>query len=132
VYDLQAGTPRFENGVAFLNGVHDKAVLVKKLLDADDEVLCLALSADSKKLACGGCDRLVIVWDLSSGVAAAKLEQTIENHADWVFGVAFAADGKHLLTCSRDKTAKVWDLSTRESVLTFPEHQNPVYSVAVK
>jgi WD40 repeat protein len=61
----------------------------------------------------------------------AKLDQSIENHADWVFGVVFAADGKHLLTCSRDKTAKVWDLSTRESVLTFPDHQSPVYGVAV-
>ena len=66
------------------------------------------------------------------GYDKAKLEQSIENHADWVFGVAFAPDGKHLLTCSRDKTAKVWDLETKESVLTFPDHQNTVYGVAVK
>src|SRR5204863_2156154 len=112
-------------------GVNDPKVLVKKLLEADDEVLCLALSADGKKLASGGSnDRMVNVWDLSGGVAEAKLEQTIENHADWVFGVAFAPDGKHLLTCSRDKTAKVWDLGTKESVLTFPDHQNTVYAVA--
>ena len=44
----------------------------------------------------------------------------------------YAPDGKHLLTCSRDKTAKVWDLSTKESVLTFPDHQNSVFGVAVK
>jgi WD40 repeat protein len=74
----------------------------------------------------------VNVWDLTPGYKQAKLEQTIENHADWVFGVAFANDGKHLLTCSRDKTAKVWDLAAKESVLTFPDHQNPVYGVAVK
>src|SRR5205807_7896883 len=79
----------------------------------------------------GGCDRLVQVWDLSGGYAGAKLEQTIENHADWVFGVSLAADGQHLLTCSRDKTAKVWDLKTKESVVTFPAHQNPVYGVTV-
>jgi WD40 repeat protein len=105
--------------------------LVKELLETDDSVLCLAVSADGKKLAAGGCDRLVRVWDLSPGYANAKLEQTIENHADWVFGVAFAPDGKHLLTASRDKTAKVWDLATKESVLTFPDHQNTAYSVAV-
>ena len=95
-------------------------------------MLCLALSADGKKLAAGGCDRLVRVWDLSPGYAAAKLEQTIENHADWVFGVAFSPDGKALLTCSRDKTAKVWDLEKKESLMTFPDHQNGVYGVAVK
>jgi WD40 repeat protein len=130
VYDLNAGTPKVVNGVAYLDGVHDKAVMVKQLLDADDEVLCLALSADGKKLASGGCDRLVNVWDISGGVGAAKLTQTIENHADWVFGVAFSPDGKHLLTGSRDKTAKVWDLVAKESVLTFPDHQNTVYAVA--
>src|SRR5207249_1872627 len=97
-----------------------------QLLESDDSALCLALSADGKRLASGGCDRLINVWTLAPGYANDKPEQTIENHADWVFGLAFAADGKHLFSCSRDKTAKVWDLATRESVLTFPEHQNAV------
>jgi WD40 repeat protein len=72
------------------------------------------------------------VWDIAQGWQKAKLEQSIENHADWVFGVAFSPDGKHLMTASRDKTAKVWDLAAKESVLTFPDHQNGVYAVAVK
>src|SRR5205823_1389726 len=84
------------------------------------------------RLASGGCDRLVHVWNLGSGSSQAQLEQSIENHADWVFGVAFAPDGKHLLTASRDKTAKVWDLAARESVATFPDHQAGVYAVAAR
>jgi WD40 repeat protein len=131
IYNINAGTVRAENGVAILDGVHNPAVMVKELLETDDSVLCLGISADGKKLAAGGCDRLVRVWDLSPGYANVKLDQTIENHADWVFSVAFAPDGKHLLTASRDKTAKVWDLTTKESVLTFPDHQNTVYSIAV-
>jgi WD40 repeat protein len=132
IYDLAGGSPKTENGVAILDGVNDKGVMIKQLLDADDEVWCLAITADGKKLASGGCDRIVNVWDLSGGYTNAKLEQSIENHADWVMGVAFAADGKHLFTASRDKTAKVWDLATKESVVTFPDHQNNVYGVAVK
>jgi hypothetical protein len=132
IYDLQGGTPKMENGVAVLDGVNDKGVLVKQLLEADDSVLCLAVSADGKKLASGGCDRLVNVWDLTPGYANAKLLYSIENHADWVFGVAFAPDGNHLLTCSRDKTAKVWDLEKKESLQTFPDHQNTVYGVTAK
>ncbi len=131
IYDVNGGTPKIEDGVTILDGVNDKGVFVKQLLEADDEVTCLALSPDGKKLASGGCDRLVNVWDISSGIASATLEQTIENHADWVYGVAFSPDGKELFTCSRDKTAKVWDLAAKESLLTFPEHQGGLNGVAV-
>ena len=132
VYDINAGMAKDVDGVQVVDGVNDKAVLIKELTDSDDAILCLSISPDGKRLASGGCDRLVRVWDISNGIAEAKLEQTSENHADWVFGVSLAGDGKHLVTCSRDKTAKVWDLVAKESVLTFPGHQQPVYGVYVK
>jgi WD40 repeat protein/mono/diheme cytochrome c family protein len=134
VYNINAPGKQ-EGGITYLDGVNDTNVMVKQLvgpLDSDDEVLCLAISPDGKKLGAGGCDRLVRVWDISGGVQGAKPIATIENHADWVFGISFAGDGKHLFTCSRDKTAKVWDLVARESVLTFPDHQNTVYGVLAK
>ena len=131
VYD-PAAKGKTEDGVEWLDGVTDPKVMVKSLLDVEDSVLCLATTPDGKTLAAGGCDRAVRVWDLSGGVAGAKLEQTVENHADWVLGTALSADGKYLVTAGRDKTAKVWDLKAKESVVTFPEHQNIVYGVAVK
>ena len=132
IYDLNAPAASLDGGVAVLNGITDPRVLIRRLLEADDEVECLSLSADGKKIAAGGCDRLIQVWDLSAGIAQAKLTDTIENHADWVFGVAFFADGNRLASASRDKTAKVWDLKAKESVATFPEHQSPVFGVVVK
>ncbi|QJW93431.1 c-type cytochrome domain-containing protein [Frigoriglobus tundricola] len=131
VYDLKA-KGKTEGDVEVLDGVNDQAVLVKHLFDVEDSVLCLAITPDGKTLAAGGCDRAVRVFDLSEGVDKAKLTQTVENHADWVLGCALSADGKYLVTAGRDKTAKVWDLKAKESVVTFPEHQNIVYAVAVK
>ena len=46
IYDINGGAPRVENGVAILDGVNDKGVMIAQLLDSDDEVLCLAASAD--------------------------------------------------------------------------------------
>ncbi|HET6575406.1 MAG TPA: c-type cytochrome domain-containing protein [Fimbriiglobus sp.] len=130
VYDITAEGKTVDS-VEYLDGVSDPKVMRKQLLDADDSVLCLAVSPDGETLAAGGCDRTVRVWDLSAGVMKAKLEQTIENHADWVLGVALSADGKYLATAGRDKTAKVWDLKAKESVMTFPGHQSIVYAVAL-
>jgi WD40 repeat protein len=120
--------PRGEGSpVPMWNGTDPQAeVLLRELVQSDDEILCLALSPDGQRLAAGGCDRIVRIWKTADW----SLEQTIENHADWVFGLAFTPDGKYLLSCSRDKTAKVWDLDAKESVLTFPGHQNPVYAIA--
>ena len=86
IYDINAGT----------DGVNDKKVFLKELVQADDSLMALALSADGKKLAAAGCDRIVRVWDLPSG----KLEHSIENHADWVLGLSFSADGKYLASAS--------------------------------
>ena len=127
IYNINAGKPVPHGGVPSIDGVNDKTVFLQELVQTDDSVHAVALSPDGKKLASAGIDRLLRVWDLPSG----KLEHTIENHADWVFGLAFAPDGKHLITGSRDKTAKVWDLGAKESVLTFPDHQNSVYAVAM-
>ncbi|MDB5310223.1 MAG: domain, G-beta repeat [Gemmataceae bacterium] len=131
VFDL-AAKGKTENGVEVLDGVTDPKVMLKQLLDVEDSVLCIAATPDGKFLAAGGCDRAVRVWDLSGGLDKAKLDQTVENHADWVLGVSLTADGKYLVTAGRDKTAKVWDLKAKESVVTFPEHQQIVYGVTVK
>lgn len=130
VFDL-AAKGKTVDGVEVLDGVADPKVMLKQLAESDDSILCLSATPDGKKLAAGGCDRAVRVWDLTDGVLKAKLEQTIENHADWVLGVTLSADGKYLATAGRDKTAKVWDLKAKESVMTFPEHQSIVYAVAL-
>lgn len=132
IYDILKAKGKTEDGVEILDGVNDPKVMLKQLLDVEDSVLCIAASPDGKTLAAGGCDRAVRVWNLADGIDKAKLEQTVENHADWVLGCALTADGKYLVTAGRDKTAKVWDLKGKESVVTFPEHQQIVYGVAVK
>ena len=127
IYDINAGKPKDFGGVPAVDGVHDKTVLLKELIQVEDSILALAVSADGKKLAAGGTDRMVRVWDLATG----KLEHAVENHADWILGVAFTPDGKGLVTASRDKTAKVWDLVNKESLVTFPDHQNIVNNISI-
>src|SRR5204863_7915291 len=87
VYNL-SGNSKMDGGIALLDGVNDKTVFIKELAEADDSILAVAVSADGRKLASGGWDRLVRIWDVSEGVEDAKLLDSIENDADRVLGVA--------------------------------------------
>lgn len=127
IYNIDGGAPKDFGGVPAVDGVNDKSVFVKELLQVEDSILALAVSKDGSKIAAGGTDRMVRVFDVASG----KLEHAIENHADWILGVAFTPDAKAIATASRDKTAKLWDLANKESLLTFPDHQNIVNNVAM-
>ena len=127
IYNIEAGAGKDYGGAPAVDGVNDKAVMLKELLQVEDSVLAMAISKDGKKIAAGGTDRVVRVFDIDSG----KLEHAVENHADWILGIAFTPDAKGLVTGSRDKTAKLWDLANKESLLTFPDHQNIVNNVTM-
>jgi len=127
IYNIDAGTPKDLGGAPMTDGVDDKGVMLKQLVQVDDSILAMAVSKDGAKLAAGGTDRIIRVFDVGSG----KLEHAVENHADWILGLAFTPDAKAIVTGSRDKTAKVWDLANKESLLTFPDHQNIVNNVAM-
>ncbi|MGL4419074.1 MAG: c-type cytochrome domain-containing protein, partial [Gemmataceae bacterium] len=59
--------PSGDAPVAMLDGVNDPKILTRTWLDVEDSVLALALSADGKKLASAGCDRIIRVFDAESG-----------------------------------------------------------------
>ncbi len=131
IYNLNAKPKKDIDGVAILDGVSDKSVLVAEWLRTDDEILTQDLSDDGKTLAAAGCDRLIRVWDVSKGIQNPRLLDSIENHADWVLSVNFSADGRYLVTASRDKSAKVWDLKSKESLVTFPSHGDIVWGAVM-
>jgi WD40 repeat protein len=99
---------------------------VRDLVETQDVVFCVAFSPDSKKIATGGADRTLRIFEVDTG----KLLAQIEDHADWIFGIAFSPDGKRIASASRDKTSKVFDVEKKDSLVTFPAHAQPVYTVS--
>ena len=67
--------------------------------------MSLAFSPDGKRLATGGLEKTVKVWDLETGQEAL----TLRGHEDVVMAVAFSPDGQQLASASMDRTVKVWD-----------------------
>ena len=57
------------------------------------------------RIASGGRDRLVRLWDAATGEELVRLP----GHSDYVYSLAFSPDGKTLVSGSGDTTLRLWD-----------------------
>jgi WD40 repeat protein len=90
------------------------------------EVLCLAVSPDGKRLAAGDADAQVRVWNL----ADRKLVKTIQSHKGRVLAVAFCGDGKRLVTAGHDQSIQIWDVENWKQVMRY-DVGGPVHGLAL-
>src|SRR5439155_9475205 len=88
--------------------------------------LNMAFSPDGKRLAAGGENNLVKVWDVQTG----NVLQALPGHGGDVYTVAFSHDGRWIASGSEDSTVKVWDGRSGELVRTCRGHTGIVTSVA--
>src|SRR5262249_42904600 len=96
------------------------------------QVECVAISRDGRRLASGGEDKTVRVWDATTG----REILVLRGHTDRCECLAFSPDGNRLASASFDGTIRIWDGTPLrgdepgQETLTFSEHSDEIRSVA--
>jgi WD40 repeat protein len=80
-----------------------------------DYVRSVAISPDSRLVACGFLYEGIKVWEVDSGVPL----RTLRGHSASVNSIAFSPDSQFLVSGSRDRTIKLWDVYAGHEILTL-------------
>ena len=91
-----------------------------------DSIYGLAISADGKRLATAGGDRVAKIWQWPSR----QLEAVLEGHSAAVYSVGLNGNGTQAATASADKTVLLWDLKTRLKLTQITSHKGGVTGLA--
>nr|WP_129583313.1 NACHT domain-containing protein [Actinomyces mediterranea] len=108
-----------------MKSVHQHGQIILPALGSGE----LALSADGSRVAAGGWDGSVRVWDVDSGETVSVLS-VLEGHTSRVVSVAWSADGSRVVAGGWDGSVRVWDVDSGETVSVLEGHTAAVVSVA--
>jgi WD40 repeat protein/tetratricopeptide (TPR) repeat protein len=100
--------------------------LPPRLEGINTPVVCVAFSADSKRIVTAGSDNTARVWDATTGA----LQLELKEHAGEVNCAAFSPDGTRIVTGGWDQTMKVWDASTGKALGELKGHRHAVTKVS--
>ncbi|KAI0515129.1 hypothetical protein F5B22DRAFT_608481 [Xylaria bambusicola] len=109
-------------------------------LTANNGILCVAFSPDSKYVAAGGLDNALYVCDITHIGCELKSLASAAQHKHHIYSIAFSPSGKELVSGSSDQTIKIWRFPSRlpagtiigeeNCIKTLKGHEDGVNSVA--
>jgi WD40 repeat protein len=86
----------------------------------------VAFSPDGRRVASGGYDASLHVWDVHTGAR----EHDLTGHTEAVRGVTFSPDGRRLASAGSEGTIRLWDMKSGDELLVLRGHTSGVRRLA--
>jgi WD40 repeat protein len=96
---------------------------IAKFNEDGHKILVASFSQDGRRIATGGQDRQVSVWEAFTD----KLIHTMKGHQAFVESVDFSPDGTTLVSGSEDRTLRLWDTATGKEIGLFEDGSENYY-----
>lgn len=91
----------------------------------DDVIYSAKFSPDGKRIASGGADKYLRIFD----VTTSQQLRRFEGHTSYVLGVAWKRDGQFIATSGADNTIKIWESETGDQQRTIENFGRHVTAV---
>jgi WD40 repeat protein len=80
----------------------------------------IVFSPDGTRLAAGGKNNAIQLWDLRTRAPRG----TLTGHTDWIGALSWSPSGRYLASGSDDRTARIWDIENPANTPLLSGHQN--------
>ena len=101
--------------------------LRRRLRGAADNLRCVVISPDGRRVAAGGSDRTVHIWAVDQPGSPSVV---LKGHTDQINSVAFLSGGTVLLSAGDDCTVRLWNPNNGAQRATLNVHVGRVAAVA--
>ncbi len=89
-------------------------------------VQTLAWSPDGKYIASAGHDKVIHIWDTTTG----EVIHSYHGHTGIIWNLAWSPDSRSLISAGADEIVQIWEATTGYPLTSYTEHRGTIRAVA--
>ncbi len=125
--NLFAGITK-DNKVYIWNTQNTSIISLTSLQPPPQDTSCIAITDIADKLACGGNNNSIKIYDITTGRLTISLSPQTATAP--LTSLTFSPDGQYLAVGTAARIVQIWDIKNKKTIQTIPAHKQEVAALA--